>query len=389
MTVPALVELRLADVGEGLAEAEIVEWLVRPGDVVAADQPIVIVMTDKASVELPAPVAGTVRECAGEPGTIVPTGTVLARIESSAPRAAPSSAVQAAPSSAVQAAPSTRRRAAELGVDLRAVAGSGPGGRVLAEDVERHAAAHGSPPANAGMAQSSDGIGAGEVVPLRGLRRQTAHAVAQSWRTVPQIAEFRDVDATALVRARGDALARRADGDQPFTYLPFFVRATAEALRAHPSFNASIDLEHDTITRRRAYNIGIAVAVGDALIVPVLRDAASLDLDALAAALDGLIARARDGKLRPDELSGASVTITNVGSYGTEFGVPIVRAGESAIVAFGRIRDAVVAVAGVPVVRAMLPLTVSADHRLNDGRALAAFAATIAGRCREPAPPHR
>lgn len=375
MSDPPLVELRLADVGEGLAEAEIVEWLVRPGDAVAADQPIVVVMTDKASVELPAPVAGTVRECAGEPGTVIPTGSVLARIEPSIRAAAPHDA-------APQAAPSTRRRATELGVDLRAVRGSGPGGRVLAEDVEGHATARGTTPAPASAP-------ADEIVPLRGLRRQTARAVAEAWRTVPQIAEFRDVDATALVRARNDARSQRAAGGPPFTYLPFFVRATAQALLANPSFNASIDLERDTIARRSGCSIGIAVAVGDALIVPVLRDAASLGLDALAGELDRLTARARDGRLRPDELAGASVTITNVGSYGTEFGVPIVRRGESAIVAFGRIRDAVTAVDGAPVVRAMLPLTVSADHRLNDGRALAAFAAAVADRCREPAPPLR
>jgi pyruvate/2-oxoglutarate dehydrogenase complex dihydrolipoamide acyltransferase (E2) component len=371
---PALVELRLADVGEGLAEAEIVEWLVRPGDTVAADQPVVIVMTDKASVEIPAPVAGKVRECVGDAGSIVATGSVLARIESDAPRAA------APHGSAPQAAPSTRRRAAELGVDLRAVAGSGPSGRVLLEDLERHAAARRT------ATPSTDGP-RDEVVPLRGLRRQTAHAVAHAWRTVPQISEFRDVDATSLVRARREAVAGRTPDDPPFTYLPFFVRAVVAALQAHPNFNAFVDLERDEITRRAACSVGIAVATDDALIVPVLRDAARMDLDDIAAALAALIARARGGRLQPNDLAGASVTITNVGSYGAEFGVPIVRAGESAILGFGRIRDAVVAVDGLPAVRSMLPLTVSADHRLNDGAQLAAFTATIAERCREPGKP--
>ncbi len=360
MNDPDLVELRLADVGEGLAEAEIVAWLVRPGDAVKADQPVVVVMTDKASVEIPAPVAGRVHECIGAPGSIVATGAVLLRMESAAPRA-----------SGPQAAPSTRRRATELGVDLRAIAGSGPGGRVLAEDVERHAASL-RPAATA----PDD-----RIVPLRGLRRQTAHAVAHAWRTVPQISEFRDVDATELVRARREVLERRAADDRPFTYLPFFVRAVAAALQIHPHFNGFLDLERDEITRRDACNIGIATATEDALIVPVLRDAARLELGEIAAELDRLVGRAREGRLQPAELAGASVTITNFGSYGTEFGVPIVRAGESAIVGFGRIRDVVVPVDGVPAVRAMLPLTVSADHRLNDGRQLAAFAATIAERC--------
>jgi pyruvate/2-oxoglutarate dehydrogenase complex dihydrolipoamide acyltransferase (E2) component len=220
-------------------------------------------------------------------------------------------------------------------------------------------------------------------VALRGLRRQTAHAVAHAWRTVPQISEFRDVDATQLVRARREMLARRAPDDAPFTYLPFFVRAVATALVRHPNFNAFVDLERDEITRRAAFNVGIATAVGDALIVPVVHDAERLELDEIAAALERLITRARAGRLQPADLTGACVTITNFGSYGTEFGVPIVRAGESAIVGFGRIRDAVVAIDGLPAVRAMLPLTVSADHRLNDGAQLAAFTATIAERCRE------
>jgi pyruvate dehydrogenase E2 component (dihydrolipoamide acetyltransferase) len=363
---PALVELKLADVGEGLAEAEIVEWLVRPGDMVKADQPVVIVMTDKASVEIPAPADGRVRECIGTPGSIVATGSVLLRLESAAPRAP-----------APQAAPSTRRRAGELGVDLRAVAGSGPQGRILIEDVERHAAS----------SQPSPRDTDDEIIPLRGLRRQTAHAVAHAWRTVPSIAEFRDVDATELVRLQSEVRARRTPGDPPFTYLPFFVRAVAVALQRHPHFNGFLDLERGEITRRSACHIGIATATEDGLIVPVLRDAARLELDEIAAELDRLVTRARAGRLHAADLTGSSVTITNFGSYGTEFGLPIVRAGESAIVGFGRIRDAVVPRDGVPAVRPMLPLTVSADHRLNDGRHLAAFAATIAECCRDPAAP--
>ncbi len=376
MNDAALVELRLADVGEGLAEAEIVEWLVRPGDAVKADQPVVIVMTDKASVEIPAPVAGRVRECLGAPGSIVATGSLLMRMESAAPQVPDALHVSNAPRTAgPQAAPSTRRRAAELGVDLRAVAGSGPNGRVLIEDVERHA----------GPQSPASHDGGDEIVPLRGLRRQTALAVTHAWRTVPSIADFRDVDATELVRIRAAMRALRTDREPSLTYLPFFVRAVAAALRGHPNFNASLNLERGEITRRSACNIGIATAVDDGLIVPVLHDAAHMDVDAIAAALDALVARARAGTLQPAELAGASVTITNAGSYGTEFGVPIVRAGESAIVCFGRIRDVVVPVDGVPAVRPMLPLTVCADHRLNDGRELAAFASAIAAGCRAPA----
>jgi pyruvate/2-oxoglutarate dehydrogenase complex dihydrolipoamide acyltransferase (E2) component len=375
MSEPATIELKLADVGEGIAEAEIVEWLVRPGDIVKADQPVVVVMTDKASVEIPAPVDGIVRECVGEPGTIVPTGSVLLRMEGPA---------HIGPAHAIQAAPSTRRIAAQLGVDLHAVTGSGPGGRILREDVERHGASgplSASAPAAVPLKRRDDGV---EIIPLRGLRRQSAHAVALAWRTVPSIAEFRDVDATELVRVRREMREQGHAAAPPLTYLPFFVRAVATALLRHPNFNGSIDLERNEITIRTACHIGIATATDDGLIVPVLHDAATMSLRDIAAALDALIGRARAGRLQPADLTGGSVTITNFGSYGTEFGIPIVRASEAAIVGFGGIRDAVVAVDGVPAIRLMLPLTVAADHRLNDGAELAAFTATIAAGCRDP-----
>ncbi|HEX3549069.1 MAG TPA: dihydrolipoamide acetyltransferase family protein [Candidatus Elarobacter sp.] len=364
-------ELTLADIGEGLAEAEIVEWLVRPGDVVRADQPVVVVMTDKASVEIPAPAGGVVRECVGAPGDVVPVGAVLLRLD--APGAANGTAPAQRPP-APQAAPSTRRRASELGVDLRRVAGTGPGGRVTTDDVERHAAGSGAPPA-----QRDDAL-----MPLRGLRRATAHAVSEAWRTIPPMTEFRDVDASELVRVRAAVVARRGAGAAPFTYLPFFVRAVARALARHRGFNASYDAHRDAVRAHATCDVGIVVATDHGLVVPVVHDAARPNLDALAAQLDRLTADARAGRLAAAELGRAAVTITNYGSYGTTAGIPIVRPGESAIVGFGRIRDAVVAIGGTPAVRPLLTITVVADHRLNDGRELAAFTSSIAEGCRAP-----
>ncbi len=363
------VDLRLADVGEGLADAEIVEWLVRPGDAVRADQPVVVVMTDKAAVELPAPAAGTVRECVGTPGTRVPVGSVLMRLD--APDAGRREAAAAAATRAPQAAPSTRKRASELGVDLRDVPGTGPDGRVTAADVERHAGA-------SAHVTSARNAMPDDVVPLRGLRRATAHAVAEAWRTIPAMTEFRDVDATALVRARTGALAHRGDGAPALTYLPFFVRAVGLALRRHPSFNASYDAEQGAVRRRGACDVGVVTATDGGLIVPVVRDADGLGLDAIAAELERLVRAARSGSLDAHAQAHAAVTITNYGSYGTTAGIPIVRPGEAAIVGFGRIRDAVVAVDGAAAVRPLLGITVVADHRLNDGRDLAAFTTSIA-----------
>ncbi len=275
MSEARVVELALADVGEGLAEAEIVEWLVHAGDAVRADQPVVTVMTDKAAVELPAPASGRVIECVGTPGSTVRVGSVLMRIERDAPATARDANASVSSDAAPQAAPSTRRRAAELGVDLRGVRGTGPGGRVLLDDIERHAARA----RTVGVATDAHGD---DAVPLHGLRRATAEAVTTSWRTIPAMVEFREVDASALVRERA---ATR------FTYLPFFVRAVAAALQQHPSFNATFDAERCAVRRHRAIGIGIATATDDGLIVPVLHHPARRTLEEIAAELDRLIAR--------------------------------------------------------------------------------------------------
>jgi pyruvate/2-oxoglutarate dehydrogenase complex dihydrolipoamide acyltransferase (E2) component len=351
-----MTELRLADLGEGLRDARIVEWLVRPGDRVNADQPVVLVETEKASVEIPAPTAGVVGECFGAPGEVVPVGSVLMRFAGEAPR--------------VRAAPSTRRQAARLGIDLASLAPAG-GERVRLADVERASAGNGT--------GESDAVR----VPLRGLRRATALAVTQAWRTIPHIAEFREVDATALVSARTRLRAEWGEDGPALTYLPFFVLAVAAALGRHPAFNASIDMEREEIVRRRHCHIGIATATPDGILVPVLRDADRLGVRDAAAALAQLTAGVRAQRPLPPG-GDVSTTITNFGSYGTWLGTPIVRLGEAAIVGFGRIRDAVVAVDGAPAVRPVLPIAVAADHRLNDGAALGGFAATIAEACAGP-----
>ena len=374
MSDASVTELRLADVGEGLAGAEIVEWHVRPGDDVRADQTVVTVMTDKAAVDLPAPSAGRVLECVGAPGSSVLVGAVLVRIATAAPSHGSARRDTAGP----QAAPSTRKRAAELGVDLRDVRATGPDGRVLLEDVERHTA-------SAHVSADPSNVSGDTLEPLQGVRRASAAAVALAWRTIPAMVEFRDVDASALVRARAELRASRAPDAAALTYLPFFVRAVALALRAQPRFNAGFDAERNAVVRRAACDIGVAVATDDGLIVPIVREAHARTIDDLASELQRLAAAARKRRLHASELSGASVTISNYGGYGTTRGIPIVRSGESAIVGFGAIHDAVLAVDGAPAVRPVLALTVAADHRLNDGRDLAAFTGAIAAALADPA----
>jgi pyruvate dehydrogenase E2 component (dihydrolipoamide acetyltransferase) len=395
--VPAL-EFRLPDVGEGIATAEIIAWQVAEGDRVAEHQDLVEIQTDKATVVIPCPAAGVVTQLRGAPGDTVDVGAVLAVFEADGAAASDGAAAQApaaartapAPAAAAPArpalplaAPTTRRLARELGVALEDVAGSGPQGRILREDVERAASrpAATAPPAPAGSP--------GEVIPLRGVRRAIAHNLTRAWLEVPRIIDYREVDATALLRAR-DSLRRRAAqrGDdalaKALTPTPFAVRAVVLAAREHPYANASIDLEAEQITLHGHCHVGIAAAGPDGLTVPVVHDAGRRSLAELALEIVALAQAARDRRLSPEQLAGPTITVNNFGSLGTWMGTPIVRPPEVVNVGVGAIRDRVVAVDGAPVVRPTLVLSVAGDHRVLDGDTLGAFVDHVATLLEDP-----
>lgn len=408
-------EFRLPDVGEGLSEGEIVEWHVEPGSTVTRDQVLVDVETDKSIVELPSPVNGTVVRLGAAVGDVLEVGAVLVVLEteerspasahaapeapeadapapSSSPSSSPPTAESAAdppagaPASRVLASPATRKLALELGVDLAAVAGSGDGGRVTKDDVLAHTQAP-SPPESTPAAPASPAPAASsgrpvrlavpslkdELVPLRGLRRQTAKSMTRSWTEVPHITEFREVDATALVAARALLRPRMERDGVPFTYLPLLVKAVVATLREHPKFNASVDMAAETIQYHGRRNIGLATTTDAGLIVPVLKDADTRSLSETAREIEVLTNAARDRSVSTDQTSQGTFTITNFGTFGGWLATPIIRPPEAAIAGFGRIRDAVVAVDGKPVVRPTLPLSVSADHRLIDGNDMGGF----------------
>jgi pyruvate dehydrogenase E2 component (dihydrolipoamide acetyltransferase) len=431
-------EFRLPDVGEGIATAEIIAWQVAEGDRVREHQDLVEIQTDKATVVIPCPADGVITRLCGEPGDTLDVGSVLAVIEADGAAANGGSAASAGAAARMPqaparphdgdagagagtaaapprpglplAAPTTRRLARELGVALEEVAGSGPHGRILREDVERAAAGAAAPgetppagaiapgadtpadaPARAAAASSraaralaapparrSEPGTPGEVVALRGVRRTIAHALTRAWLEVPRIIDYREVDATALVRARA-SLRQRAlgRGDEALakalTPTPFAVRATVLAAREHPYVNASIDLQAEEITLHGDYHVGIAAAGPDGLTVPVVHDADRLSLAELAHEIVALSQAARERKLRPDQLAGPTITVNNFGSLGTWMGTPIVRPPEVVNVGVGAIRDRVVAVDGAPVVRPTLVLSVAGDHRVLDGDGLSAF----------------
>jgi pyruvate dehydrogenase E2 component (dihydrolipoamide acetyltransferase) len=398
-------EFRLPDVGEGIATAEIIAWQVAEGDHVTEHQDLVEIQTDKATVVIPCPATGVVTQLCGEVGDTIDVGAVLAVIEgtgdgavgaaaavdgdASTPDVAARRPAGPLPASRQQlplAAPTTRRLARELGVRLEGIAGSGPHGRILREDVE-HAAEGGAaapePPAAPAGGAPAPGPAPGEVIPLRGVRRTIAHTLTRAWQEVPRIVDYREVDATALVGARASLRQRALDrGDEALakalTPTPLVVRAAVIAAQEHPYVNASIDLEREEITLHRHYNVGIATAGPDGLTVPVVHDADRRSLAEIAMEIAELANAARERRLRPDQLAGATLTVNNFGSLGTWMGTPIVRPPEVVNVGVGAIREQVVAVEGAPVVRPTLVLSTAGDHRVLDGDTLAAFVNDVA-----------
>jgi pyruvate dehydrogenase E2 component (dihydrolipoamide acetyltransferase) len=438
--VSEAIEFRFPDVGEGLEEGEIVTWRVAAGDTVNRDQTLVEVQTDKALVELPSPVAGRVVRLAAEAGEIVKVGQLLVVLEpgvalSSAaiPRAAAGEAAapgevaapvaEAAPGEATapaegaapvvgrpKAAPAVRKLAVERGVDLAAVKGTGPGGRILATDVEALAAGNGA------TAPTGDGDStwaeanmaglnyvAGAVVagrrPLRGIRRVTAETMSRSWSEIPHITAMDELDATGLLDARrrlaetargmgGPQNARGMGGPQndgsEITLAVLFVAAVARALRRHPLMNASLDMEAGEIVVHEGCHIGLAVATDAGLLVPVVRDADGRTLPDLAAEIGRLTSAARQGKVDLADLRGGTFTVTNYGSLGGRFATPLIRPPEAGIMGFGAIRPRPFVVDGAVVARPTLPYCCSADHRLVDGDLLTAFSEHVAGLLADP-----
>ena len=269
-----------------------------------------------------------------------------------------------------------------MGVDLQSIKGSGPGGRISKEDLLQATDGEeiGQRASGSRVASESDV----EVVPLRGVRRSVARNLTLSWTTVPHVTSLRQVEAGALVDAR-DELARALEQEGVrVTYVPFFVMAAAQALRRFPMLNASLDMDAEEIRIHRHINIGVAVAAEAGLVVTVLHDADQMSFREIAVTLDARVKDAREGRMKPEHTTGGTFTVSNGGAYGGWLGTPIIRPPESAIVTFGAVQDAVIPVNGEPAVRAVLPISVSADHRLIDGRDLSLFAQDMGGALGNP-----
>lgn len=400
-------QFKLPDLGEGVVEGEIVAWLVKVGDVVKEDQGLVELMTDKATVTVPSPVAGTVLATWGAIGEMAKVHGPLVDLETSGAAAPAASAPSAAPASApsapepprapasvpptptptqaraddarkVLATPVTRRMAREHGIDLGAVTGSGPHGRVLKSDVERHLAGGASKQPAPRAAQSFTPLASGaedQRVPLRGLRKKIAEKMVRSKFTAPHYAFVEEVDVSALVQLREALNAQLAPQGVKLSFLPFFVKAVSAAFRRFPQVNANMDEAAQELVVRGDVNIGIAAMTEQGLTVPVIRHANQRGLLGLSDEINRLAAAARVQRLKVEEVSGGTFTITSLGQTGGLFATPIINHPEVAIMGVHRMRKRPLVVEGDRIeVRPVMNFSFCFDHRVIDGATGADFA---------------
>ena len=428
--------IKMPDIGEGIAEVELVAWRVKPGDMIAEDQILAEVMTDKATVEIPSPVHGTVLALGGTVGEVMAVGAELIRLEVAgagnasaatpapakmtppavtaqaavaAPLAQPPQRAKAAPEKAPApqpeplsqatayparqpgdkpiASPAVRRQAWELGIELQYVTGRGAAGRILHEDLQAYAARGSNPPSVAsagvgmGYAQRNDEV----AVPVIGLRRKIAQKMQEAKRRIPHFTYVEEIDVTELEVLRARLNAKWGAERGRLTPLPLLMRAVVLALRDFPQINARFDDDAGVVTQFGAVHLGIATQTEAGLIVPVVRHAEARDLWASAAELARLAEASRSGKATREELSGSTITITSLGALGGIVSTPVINAPEVAIVGVNRIALRPMIHGGAVVARQMMNLSSSFDHRVVDGLHAAEFVQELRGLLECPA----
>ena len=398
---------KLPDIGEGVVEGEVVEWMVSVGDTVNEDDPILSVMTDKATVEIPSPVDGKVTTIIGEPGDIIPVGEVCIEfevdgagnasasteetetkpepiaepepakeepkpepvVEQTPEPVASSAPVARAAGTKALASPAVRQRAREANIDLQIVAGSGPGGRISHADLDRHiaggaAGASTFAPVGASIKTKLTGT---EEVKVIGLRRKIADSMMASYSTIAHFSYFEEVDITALEELRQHLNSTRPEGAPKLTYLPFIMQALVKALRENPECNALYDDEANLVTRHEAIHLGIATQTDRGLYVPVVKHVEAMDIWQSASEMIRVTSATRDGKASADELSGSTFTITSLGRLGGLGATPIINKPEVGILGVHNAKERAVVRNGQIVVRRMMNLSSSWDHRVVDG----------------------
>jgi pyruvate dehydrogenase E2 component (dihydrolipoamide acetyltransferase)/2-oxoisovalerate dehydrogenase E2 component (dihydrolipoyl transacylase) len=400
-------DFKLPELGEGVYEAELVSWLVKPGDTVKRGQNLAEVLTDKATMEVPAPFAGTITALAAEPGQTVKVGDVVlsysaagqeetAAVSAAAVRPAAQAApvtsngpIRASPALAatVKAAPSVRLLARKLGIDLGTVQGSGPQGRILVSDLAAQLQAVAAPRPQPAPAEPKPDHGTpGTRIKLHGVRRRVAERMVESKRAIPHYSYMDECDVTDLVRLREALREPFAEAGVRLTYLAFFVRAVVQALQEVPIVNASLDEQAGEIVLHDHYHIGVATATPAGLIVPVVHDADGKDLLTLAREIERLGNEARAGRSRLEDLRGGTFTITSIGNIGGLISTPVINPPEVGILGIGKVvKRPVYDAAGNLRPADLVYLSFSFDHRVLDGAVGAAFGNAVIRRLQSPA----
>jgi 2-oxoglutarate dehydrogenase complex dihydrolipoamide succinyltransferase (E2) component len=398
-------DLKLPDIGEGIAEGEILKWLVKEGEAVKEEQPLVEVMTDKVNVQIPSPRTGKVYKILAKEGETVRVGQVIVVIDSggedqqvapkladaaSKPLATVSQQLQrpsppGAPSAeGVLATPATRKLARELGVDVTKLRGSGAMGRITEDDVRKAAGSGQTSAQRVVMASPSVGNANEERVPVRGLRKIVAERMAKSIHTTAQVTHVDEADLTELVLLRESLKGEAEKKGAKLTFLPLIVKAMVPALKEFPYVNASLDEQAGEIVLKKSYNIGIAIDTENGLVVPVVKDADKKSVYEIAAEIQQLATKARSSQLTLEDVHGSTFTVTNQGSVGGLFATPIINYPESAILGTHKISKRPLVRDGKIEVRDVMFLSLSFDHRVLDGAYAARFMNKVIGVLQDP-----
>ncbi len=378
-------EFRLPDIGEGVAEGEILKWMVKEGDKIAEDQPLVEVMTDKVNIQIPSPRGGTVSRLLASEGEVVKVGQPMVVIleeeagaagaqtasqeatRGSTPGASAAGGTMTPASDTVLATPATRKLARELGVELSTIRGTGQGGRITEQDVRNVTR----------MAQTAAGDkqlrGTEEVIPLRGVRKIIAERLAKATAMTAHVTHFDEVDVTELISLRESMRAGAESKGAKLTFLSFFVKGVVAALKEFPALNATLDEKTNSIIIKKYYNIGVASDTEQGLIVPVVKGADGKGIFDLAVEIEEHAQRARTGHLDLQEVQGSTFTVTNLGGIGGLFATPIINYPEVAILGTHKILKRPVVRDGKVEVRDMMYISLTFDHRVVDGAYAARF----------------
>lgn len=414
-------EFRFPDIGEGIHEGELVKWLVKEGDVVKSDQPLGEIETDKAIAEIPSPRDGVILKLNFKPGDTIKVGDVMVVIGEKGEKVAEKSrAVQEekpkeeakleqpktetsskekpeskteASAGKVLATPKVRKLAKDLGVDLSKVKGTGPDGRITEEDVKGFSGEvkEGIKPSTEKSEEefkrpkvTFEKYGEALRIPIRGMRKAIAENMVRSASKIPHVTHMDEADITELVKIREKEKKVAENFGVKLTYLPFIIKALLAALKEHPYLNSSIDETTNEIVVKKYYNIGIAVQTSDGLMVFVVKKVDDKSIIELAREIQDLSEKARARRIALEDLQGGSFTITNYGSVGGTFGTPIINYPEAAILGVGRIQEKPVVKEGKVVIRKILPLSLTFDHRIVDGAEAAAFMNDLIKRLEDP-----